>query len=1008
MGVHKVGRGMMEALREACRLSGAGWAVWVQIEEGRWTLGVGHGLTARRREALQRLLQRAAWRRWLAGGMSSGRARQRRVPASFTVLGEHITLIPLAQGGWLVGAALDATQKAWWRLVPSPAANGVGALPEVGVLYRAMMAPLHQGPFDLGEALHSLLRTLIGSQADVRGGYFVVREGETLRVLAVHGVTLSRQLGKLAEMPKAMQQALLAGEPVETPQDVLGGGSTGDAEETWLYVPLTLGRRWLGMLAFACHAPAVAALRSGLAALAPLLAPGIEVLLTFEEVTGLLRRATLSNEVALALARSPDAHTAIRRLIRYLRVIFHTDRVLVVVPKDERFFVSIGLEREQLLPIEGSLSGWVYRHGQTMRVDEVSEAPEYYPLWPDTRSQVSVPMRLGQRVLGVVTLESREPRAFDEEDAKLLQVLANHLALFIEVGRLTEALGQRLRWLDAVHAVMVRVSGLVEEPELVRQVATDLAERLGYDGVVVLLDEGDAWVVRGVGGPLAQRVPLGTRLSRAEAWGEPDLGEGTEPVGVARAPWIPWEVYTGARFALQGPEGPLGLLWVIRRGEEVFGRDEHSVLETLAEAVSGMLVSARRYAQVQRYAGHLDVARRTALDIGANLEMDVLLRRVVSRVKQLLGAKGAELGLLNPERGVVEVVVSENPWRDYTGMVIPLMRGVAGRAAALGETVVVEDYNRWNGREPSAFQAPFRAVVSVPLKFEHQVLGVLTVYDDRLGRRFLPEEVQLLEILAPQVALAIRNARLYAELEQRMRQQAEAEARLLQSARLAAIGEMAAGVAHELNNPLTTVSGFVELVLEDLPSDAPWREDLTLVLKEARRAQGIVRRLLDFARPTDTTRLPTDLNALLEESLELVRNMLRTQGVQLELALDEDLPLVYAAPGPIKQVFLNLLNNALQAMPQGGRLRIVSGVRAHEGRPGVFVQVQDTGVGIPAEVLPRIFDPFFTTKPPGEGTGLGLAVSYAVVRQHDGALLVESQEGEGSTFTVWLPLDEEA
>jgi signal transduction histidine kinase len=246
------------------------------------------------------------------------------------------------------------------------------------------------------------------------------------------------------------------------------------------------------------------------------------------------------------------------------------------------------------------------------------------------------------------------------------------------------------------------------------------------------------------------------------------------------------------------------------------------------------------------------------------------------------------------------------------------------------------------------------------------------------------------------------------ELQARINAQREAEARLIQAAKLAAVGEMAAGVAHELNNPLTTVVGFTELVLDDLPLDSPARNDLDLVLKEARRARSVVRRLLDFSRQAETVRVKADFNEIVDDVLMLTKHLMQTSNVRAEIRLGENLPWALMDRNQIKQVVINLVNNALYAMPEGGRMVVETAEQERYGRKWLTLTVRDTGVGIPPENLERIFEPFFTTRGDRGGTGLGLSVTYGIVTDHGGMIEVESQIKSGSTFIVWLPLDEAA
>lgn len=244
------------------------------------------------------------------------------------------------------------------------------------------------------------------------------------------------------------------------------------------------------------------------------------------------------------------------------------------------------------------------------------------------------------------------------------------------------------------------------------------------------------------------------------------------------------------------------------------------------------------------------------------------------------------------------------------------------------------------------------------------------------------------------------------ELQARIAAQHEAESRLVQAAKLAAVGEMAAGIAHELNNPLTSVVGFTELSLEALPPDSSLRPDLDLVLREAQRARSVVRRLLDFARQSESLRVRADLNEIVEDVIALTKHLLHTSGVTIVSHLTTNLPWVSVDRNQMKQVLINLINNALYAMPQGGALTLATSLQPRYESPWLCMEVSDTGIGIPAENLGRIFEPFFTTRGQKGGTGLGLSVTYGIVTEHGGAIEVQSAPGSGSTFRVWLPLEE--
>jgi two-component system NtrC family sensor kinase len=219
------------------------------------------------------------------------------------------------------------------------------------------------------------------------------------------------------------------------------------------------------------------------------------------------------------------------------------------------------------------------------------------------------------------------------------------------------------------------------------------------------------------------------------------------------------------------------------------------------------------------------------------------------------------------------------------------------------------------------------------------------------------------------------------------------------SEQLASVGRLAAGVAHEINNPLTGVLAFADLLREKENMDAQDREDLDLIVRETKRAREIVRGLLDFARETPTRVAPLDVNDLVRQTLQLLGKREAFQDINLVDDLADHLPSIRGDRNQLQQVFVNLSLNACEAMPGGGTLLISTS--AADGQ--VAIEVTDTGSGIQREHVDKIFEPFFTTKPVGKGTGLGLSVSYGIVQQHGGTLEVKSQVGMGTTFTITLP-----
>ena len=294
--------------------------------------------------------------------------------------------------------------------------------------------------------------------------------------------------------------------------------------------------------------------------------------------------------------------------------------------------------------------------------------------------------------------------------------------------------------------------------------------------------------------------------------------------------------------------------------------------------------------------------------------------------------------------------------------------------------------------------------LAIPIVEDDALAGIVLVGEKRSGAAFRLDELDLLTAVAANASIAIRNARLYDDLRRRIEEVQAAQAQLAQSAKLAALGELAASVAHEVNNPLMVILAHGARLRRELAGNEAAQPRLAQIVEQAQRATNIMRRLLDFARRREPTLGPLDIRDVLQRSLDLVAVRLSHGHFTLDVEHVDDARHVIGDRDQLTQVFVNLFNNALDAMPSGGTLSVRTEVRSAADIPCFTVSVSDTGVGIPSEQLPHVFQPFFTTKPEGEGTGLGLSVSLGIVRNHEGTIEVVSERGKGTTFLVSLPL----
>jgi two-component system NtrC family sensor kinase len=490
-------------------------------------------------------------------------------------------------------------------------------------------------------------------------------------------------------------------------------------------------------------------------------------------------------------------------------------------------------------------------------------------------------------------------------------------------------------------------------------------------------------------------------------------------------------------------------------------------------------IGASRRAQGANTHGRLSALLAICAALLVTREVETILKLVVGESVGLFpGASGALVFLVGADGRELRLRAAS------AGGDIPLIvrpgQGIAGRAFLAPRAMLMlgpelelalaelDDIQRANAAQVLRPWPPSSALLA-PLRAEGQRIGALVLYGSTHGHLFHPRDLPFVQALGDLTAVAIsenwqraRAAKLQHDLDQTQSLHAEAQARLdaaqaqlLQSAKLAAVGELAASVAHEINNPLYAARNSLYLVEQDLPPDASQRPFLQIAQTELGRIAKIITRMRDFYRPTRDELEPTDVNDLLVETIELVQTHLRHGQVVVAADLAAELPLLTAHADQLRQVFLNLMLNACDAMPQGGTLTVRTRTTSDQrpatsdqaggdgmptasdsrgasasptvdpssyaaGTPSSFVvpgsagnafgvrrssfvvvEVADSGTGILPEHLPYLFEPFYTTKP--QGTGLGLAISAHIVTQHSGTIDVQSSVGQGSTFTVTLP-----
>jgi two-component system NtrC family sensor kinase len=422
--------------------------------------------------------------------------------------------------------------------------------------------------------------------------------------------------------------------------------------------------------------------------------------------------------------------------------------------------------------------------------------------------------------------------------------------------------------------------------------------------------------------------------------------------------------------------------------------------------------AVRRAVEKHRFRLRLAALNRATQAMIATLDPDEVLRLAMAEARTMLNAEATAILLLDPANDELRLVASAGTsaaGANATGASadlpigtrVPADAGIGGWMVQNAQPALIDDVQsdpRCSDDPACALAGPdTRTLLGVPLMYREAVIGVIEAAN-KASAGFDEHDRELLGTLAGSTAVAIENARLY-QAERELRKLVEQSQRqLVQTEKLTATGRLAASLAHEINNPLQAIHNSLQLMLSFELDAAEQKEYLQIADEEIERLMNLVASILEFARPPQREMRAANLNDVVERVLALAGKYLQHRRVAVKRALSDDLPPIVVAPDELEQVFINLVLNAVDAMPDGGTLRVASW-QSEDGR--LAVAFSDTGHGIAPEDLERVFEPFFSTRE--DGTGLGLTVSHNVVERHGGEIAVESAPGRGTTFTVWLP-----
>ena len=633
------------------------------------------------------------------------------------------------------------------------------------------------------------------------------------------------------------------------------------------------------------------------------------------------------------------------------------------------------------------------------------------------RSVLAVPLLVNGTVIGAVSVGAAEGRIFTDRELTVVQAFADQAAIAIENARLYHEAEEHRRRLATMVEVARKLTSRLDFPSVLATVAEAAVEVFGAE-VGFRLIEGDDLVLHGAT-PGAREKMVRERLKIGESIAGKVAATGVPIVTSnvsADERAIP-EHRRGGRATdalmcvpIRGGSNILGTLNIYGGRGQRFGDGDLAIAMSLGDQAGVALENASLYRrsmqQAERTTALADVARL----LSETLDVEIVGRRIADSTRELLNVHHAVIFRLEVESGSLVVLTATEELAGALGRDIRFPKGIGAVGRAVEERTVVASPNALTDARiimtpelrRSIEGAPWRAVLAVPLLVGDRVIGAIGI-GDREGRVFEADEIRFAEAFAAQAALALENAKLYGEARRAYEDLSRAQEELLRAETLRAVGQLAAGAAHHLNNLLSVVLGRLHLGLMKC-EDPRLRAQLETAERAAGDGADVVRRLLRFSRrQTEPECVSIDLNELAAEVIELTRprwqNECLAQGIIVDVRLERgDIPTIAGDPTSLREVLLNLIFNAVDAMPDGGRITITTW--ASEG--DACCQVSDTGIGMSPDIRRRVLEPFFTTKGV-KSTGLGLSVAYGIVQRHGGTIGIESEPGHGAVVTLRLP-----
>jgi signal transduction histidine kinase len=632
---------------------------------------------------------------------------------------------------------------------------------------------------------------------------------------------------------------------------------------------------------------------------------------------------------------------------------------------------------------------------------------------PPTQSAILIPLITKEHKLGVVIIIFNKPHHFSHAEIEYADLAGNQIALALWTVEQEIEIQKRLKEANALANIERLLSktervGLGTVLQLIVDSARELIPQANYAVLHLLDTEKQILVPRAVSGFRVETTTtkLSMRVGEGIAGRVISLGEVIN-VGDTRTDPRFLNIPTTVKFLslvvapIKSKEQPVGTISIQSSIPNAFSADEDRLLGALGNQAAIAIENADLLETTRQDLKEINALYHVNQGLAISLDPDRLMKDVADLLQQNFGYYHVQIFVVDPESGAFRARQGSGSIGDQLreqGFYLPAGAGIVGHVAETGKPFVTNSVDNIVFFIRSSHLPDTQSELTVPIKVEDAVLGVLDIQHVPPGR-LTPRDMQLMTAVGEQLAVALQKAKLYSELQTSLSQEKAMRLQLIQNERLVVVGRLLASISHELNNPIQAIQNALFLIKEEETLSVQGQQDLQIVLSETERMAALIERLRVTYRHTQTEDFKfVQLNNIVEDVYALTATHMRHNEIRFGFLPDPELPLVPAIPDQIRQVVLNLFMNAMEAMQRGGQITVSTQQFADEDK--ILLSVKDSGTGVSPEILPHIFEPFVTSKE--TGTGLGLTITYDIVRQHGGDIQVENNPEGGATFNVWL------